>query len=236
MGLAPIHSSYPNQGDINEPLQTYCTIRDLPAYSQWDSPALATQSRPRQRRSSFQHRSARTRPAPTIIPRSESVRHRFTSRRHFNAFALAATLLLATALTFTHSYFTSESGVAEALIAHVLHEPESLRANQAVPGVKLVSALAHAGGTLRGPIGEAVYYKRCPLPGGEGDHLALETPFGRATVLLLPKRARTATLAKHGFSAAVLPLGRGSVGVVADSPENLDRMSQLLHEQVAWEI
>jgi hypothetical protein len=176
-------------------------------------------------------------PVPEGLADRIILRHKFRSRRRFNVFALAATLLVAIGLTFTHSYLTSEAGLAEALIAHVLHEPESLRASQVVPGVQLASALAHAGGTLRGPIGDAVYYNRCPLPGGEGIHLAFETSFGRTTVLLLPKkeRAKTATLSKQGLSAAVLPLGRGSIGVVADSPENLERMSQLLREQVVWQ-
>jgi hypothetical protein len=57
------------------------------------------------------------------------------------------------------------------------------------------------------------------------------------TVLLLPNKqgAKTAMSSKQGFSAAVLPLGHGSVGVVADSPENLEQMSQLLREQVVWQ-
>jgi hypothetical protein len=174
-------------------------------------------------------------PVPEGLADRIILRHKFGSRRRFSVFALAATLLLTIGVTFTYSYFTSKAEIAEALIAHVLHEPESLWANQEVPGVKLASALAQAGGTLRGPIGKAVYYNWCPLPGGEGSHLAFETPFGRATVLLLPKKVRDETATLQGFSAAVLLLGRGSIGVVADSPKNLERMSQLLREQVRWD-
>jgi hypothetical protein len=174
-------------------------------------------------------------PVPEGLADRIILRHKFRSRRRFNGFAVAATLLVATGLTFTRSYFTSETGLARALVAHVLNEPESLRANEVVSAVQLASALAQAGGVLRGPIGNAVYYNWCPLPGGEGSHLAFETPFGRATVLLLPKRERAQRATLNGFSAAVLPLGRGSIGVVADSPEKLERICQLLRQQVQWE-
>jgi hypothetical protein len=175
-------------------------------------------------------------PMPEGLADRVILRHKFRARRRFSLFGLAATLLLAAGLTFTHSYLASEARIAEALIAHVLHEPEALQANHEVSEVKVASALAQAGGELRGPIGHAVYYKLCPVPGGEGAHIVLVTPFGRATLLLMPEKepASRAPLTRQGFSAAVLPLGRGSVGVVAESPQELEQMTQLLREQVTW--
>lgn len=176
-------------------------------------------------------------PVPEGLADRVILRHKLKSRRRFGLLALAASLALAISLSAVRSFLPGEE-VEQALIAHVAHEPESLKSTAEVPEHRLAAALAEAGGELKAPIGRVVYFNVCPMPGGgKGAHIVLVTPFGRATLLLMPERQQTArgVFNQHGMSATLLSLGRGSIGVVADSPEQLERVSQLLRKQVVWQ-
>lgn len=156
--------------------------------------------------------------------------------RRFSVWALAASLLFAVGIGISWLQ-VSEQPLAEEVIAHVLAEPETLNASQEVPSSELAAAFESYGGRLKGPIGKVSYLGYCKMPGGIGRHIVLDTPYGVATVIFAPPSNSTearSELTQQGLSAVVIPVGRGHVGIVADSPQHADEVEKLITTQVSW--
>lgn len=65
------------------------------------------------------------------------------------------------------------------------NEPKALAANETVNAQSVASAFARAGAKIDQPIGPVSYLDRCPIPGGTGEHLVLQTDFGKVHGALL---------------------------------------------------
>ena len=97
--------------------------------------------------------------------------------------------------------------------------------------------LARFGGELEQPIGTVRYMKLCPVPGGTGWHIVIDTEHGPATLLLIPGRARgepqfEATM--KGWVAAAQAGGKGYYALVTDSPQSLQAIGELLRQRIRW--
>lgn len=165
---------------------------------------------------------------------------RFTSLRVWLP-ALAATLVLALGLNFMLPRGMSPETLAAGVIDHVLHEPETLVPEQPVPMLKLVRAFERGGGELvNAPAQAAIqasYAGRCPLPGGgTGEHIVLNTPEGKVTLILMPTKPVSAALRlfKSDLAVSVLPAGEGSIALVAESDALLRGAEANLQSAVRW--
>ena len=151
--------------------------------------------------------------------------------------ALAATVVLAVVASFTFYLAPDRNEVAEAFAAHVASEPEVLRERGSIEPAKLVAAFSRYGGSLAGPVGEVRHLGLCPILGVMAYHIVVQTEYGPATLILLPQtRASTARpLVREGFAVVVLPLQRGSLGILADTPERASKVESLIQSRVRWQ-
>lgn len=146
-----------------------------------------------------------------------------------NWLALAASLVLAVSLTVLINSIPLHKNPARAAIDHVLHdEPDELVAGRTGDSRVLAHVLAQSG--LSADRVGARYLGQCPFRDGMAYHVLLDTPFGKATLLVTPDKplnARVVT-SEQGLSAAVTPAQSGSYALVADSTGNLARIEGLL--------
>lgn len=124
-----------------------------------------------------------------------------------------------------------EEHVAIAAISYVLDfEPRLLKSNISGDPAVMKNALARLGMHLPSRGESARYLGKCPVPGGEGEHVVLQTPFGRASLILVPERSLgpRVVVTYRDRTAVVNPVRSGSYIVVTDSPSNVKRIEELL--------
>lgn len=119
---------------------------------------------------------------------------------------------------------------AVAAISYVLdNEPRLLAANASGDIEVMHRALARLG--LKLPAGAGVrYLGKCPVPNGEGEHLVLDTTYGRVTLILVPDQAIAPRVVVTYRSKAALaaPVRSGGIILVANSPETLAKVEKIL--------
>jgi hypothetical protein len=167
--------------------------------------------------------------SPRLIERAWSILGPLT--------ALAAVLVLALGIGGLLPRGLTQEALAAGVIDHVRHEPQALVADQQVPAATLTRAFARSGGDLSAPPFTASYAGRCPLPGGgEGEHLVLKTPQGKVTLILMPSKPVAAALRlfKDGLNVSVLPAGRGSLALVAETEAQVRAAEVDLLSAVRW--
>jgi hypothetical protein len=120
--------------------------------------------------------------------------------------------------------------LADSMIAHVVSEPGLLQARDDVEPQQLNLTLARYGAAVEESVGQLRHAGDCVIDGVVGQHLVLQTSYGRVTLLLLPERVggREGPRTKDGYTAIVLPLRGGSLGIVADTPRKASDVESLL--------
>lgn len=116
-------------------------------------------------------------------------------------------------------------------IAHVLdEEPQMLRENRGVDTVMMRAAFARRG--LRAPAnGTTVrYFDKCPMTGGAGEHVVLQTPFGQVTVILLPDQpfASRVVVADRDKTAVASPARAVGYILIADTLKSAKQVEKML--------
>jgi Protein of unknown function (DUF3379) len=127
--------------------------------------------------------------------------------------------------------------VAVASIDHVVGEPSSFAARQQVAGSELGAALSLSGARLRADIaGSVTYLHDCPVPGGWGKHIVVNSPVGRFTLITMPSCpvARRSVLGRGGWYAAVAPARAGSYAIVAETAQAVERAERYLAAGIDW--
>ncbi len=120
--------------------------------------------------------------------------------------------------------------VAYAVIDHAQRdEPAELKMASPDSGV-IQRVMANSG--LKPPSGSmhALYLGRCSPAGGGGEHLVLNTSYGKATLVLMPKQwiAFGISASRAGSAAVARPAPVGSYVVVAETPAIAERIADLL--------
>lgn len=116
-------------------------------------------------------------------------------------------------------------------IAHVLEdEPQMLKENRGVDPAAMRAAFTRLG--LNAPAGgtTVLYFDKCPMTGGAGEHVVMQTPFGRVTVILIPDQpfASRVVVADRDKTAIAAPHGTGGYILIADSLRNVRQTEKLL--------
>lgn len=135
-------------------------------------------------------------------------------------YAIGVALLVGLAAASLYHFTAREAELARDIIVHVVsEEPEELRMAtpadvSAVPGI-----LAASGVHLPPGVRVVHYLGRCSPPNRSGEHFVLETPFGKATLVLLPgeRMPFRVTSTDEGLVAVAAPAPVGSITVVANS-------------------
>ena len=164
------------------------------------------------------------------------VRNRPASRP-WRSWAMAATVVLSFAVGMQEFGLRARSDDASEAIRHVLHEPESFSEHRLADPAQFRTVLANFGGTLEAPIGRVLYMKLCPVPGGTGWHIVLQTEYGPATLILMPGHQGDPLpeeIRMEGYVATVASAGQGYYALVARSEQALAALRTMLATRVRW--
>lgn len=153
------------------------------------------------------------------------------------AYALVAAFVLSVLAAIAFNLTSARNEAADRFIAHVIAEPEVLRDTAIVEPAKFDQTMARYGGQVYEPVGVVHHLSDCVIDGVVVQHILVQTPYGTATLILIPKRmqATPKPRTRDGYTVVVIPLRNGSLGIVTDSPEKTRKVEDLLKRRVTWE-
>lgn len=154
-----------------------------------------------------------------------------------SAYILMTAIVLSVMVAVALNLPSEHNEPADRLIAHVVAEPEVLRDTANVEPAKFDQAMAHYGAQVHQPVGVVRHLGDCLIDGVVAQHILVQTPYGTATLILIPKRmpATSKPRTKDGYTVVVIALRNGSLGIVTDSPERTRKVKDLLIQRVTWE-
>lgn len=144
--------------------------------------------------------------------------------------ALAAGLLLAAGLAMMLPSVSHQNNLALAAIDHVLHEEaKEVYLGRGTEPATLPAVASELG--LRFPLDriQIRYAGPCPFGGGTAYHIVLGTPFGKATLLLMPGKPLASRIVSsaQGMNAVVSPARRGSYALIAATASDVGQIENL---------
>ncbi len=179
--------------------------------------------------------------AALAVPLPEGLAHRVVLRataeqapsttRWALAAAAAFAFVVAGAVWFAPWRAQDPAALAHEVIAHARHEPQSWAPElQPVSSTRVRNVLARGEVALldEARLGVVTFATVCPLRGREVPHLMVQSVAGPAMVLLLPDEplARTETLDEDGLRGVLVPVGTGSIAIVAADPRAVEAVRQ----------
>lgn len=129
--------------------------------------------------------------------------------------------------------------LADEVLAHLDHEPRALVVTrEAVSERTLNKVVSSDVAILDNEIGLISYARTCVINGKKIPHLVIQGEHGPVTVLLMPEEeiAEAVTLSGKGVNGVILPVGKGSVAIVGEREENLERIERGIVDSVEWNI
>lgn len=177
-------------------------------------------------------------PVPEGIAERIILRRKAQTRFSPRLGMLAASLVLTFAFGLHQWKDAGSQEYARLAIEHVMHEPESFTSTRLADPELLRRVMHTFGGEIQASLGKVRYMKLCPVPEGTGWHIVFETEDGKlATLILIPaKRMKTESEQAQvgGWSAVARPGGQGFYAVIADSPDALGKVDELVRQRVRW--
>ena len=152
--------------------------------------------------------------------------------------AMAATVVLAAFIGFRFigSGIEYES-LAEEVLAHVDHEPAALRiSNIAVTDERLSSVVPANVATMDHSAGLITYAQSCEIGGHTVPHLVIQGERGPVTILLMPEETvdEAQSLTGDNVTGVILPVGDGSIAILGDSDERLEKIEAQVLNSISW--
>jgi Protein of unknown function (DUF3379) len=162
------------------------------------------------------------------------------NHRSGNWMAMAASVLAAVGVTIgavTYS-MAPDPALLTASIEHVSGEPGAMKAQQKVSQQEMVAALGLSGASVKGGFTNVSYLHDCPVPGGFGKHIVLQTSAGKVTLITMPSQnvAWSKTRKQDGYIAAVHPAKIGSYALVADNDAAYKAAEKFINQNVTWRV
>lgn len=127
--------------------------------------------------------------------------------------------------------------LADEIVAHLDHEPWALvvtdvpvsdrRLNRIVP--ENVATMNHDAGLI-------TYAQSCVINGKLVPHLVIQGQRGPVTILLMPdeKVDGPQSLMGESINGVILPIGDGSIAIIGEEGEDLERVEQNVKDSVRW--
>ncbi len=170
------------------------------------------------------------------------LRHRMRPAARYGVWAMAAVVLMGAGLWFHRvdervddiarpAVALTRDHPAVAAISFVLdHEPRLLRENRSGdPGVMRI-AFERLGLHIPEEGVSVRYLGPCPVPGGTGEHIVLVTPYGQATLILVPDYPIGGRVvgANRQMTALSNPVRNGGYILVSSSRQTLREVERML--------
>ena len=161
--------------------------------------------------------------------------------RRFNApvwLAVAATVAFA-AFIGVRSFTTAPSDIplTEQIIAHIEHEPYAFRnTDEPVTDQRLTRVVPATVATMDHDAGLITYAQTCIINGRKVPHLVLQGRNGPVTILLMPEEPVDAAeeFFGNGLNGVLLPVGDGSIAIIGEEGESLQRIEEEVRNSVKW--
>ena len=152
--------------------------------------------------------------------------------------AVAATVVVAALLgiRMLGSGVQSDSLGAE-ILAHLDHEPYALQVtDRPVSDSRLASVVPANVAKIDHSAGLITYAQSCVINGRVVPHLVIQGERGPVTILLMPEeRISTAQeLMGENINGVILPVGDGSIAIIGESGEPLEKLQQEIVRSATW--
>ncbi len=153
---------------------------------------------------------------------------------------LAASIVLATVIGVRFVNTGVDHGtLAEQVVAHLDFEPKALTVTEeAVSDERLYSVVRPAIATINRDMGLITYAMSCKINGREVPHLVIQGEKGPVTILLMPHEMVDMPIELSGQSieGVILPVGDGSIAIIGERGEAIDKVGTKIKETVSWSI
>jgi len=152
--------------------------------------------------------------------------------------AVAATVTIVAVLGFRMlGSELSYPSLADEIIAHLDHEPYALRiTDKAVSDARLARVVPADVATIDTGIGLFTYAQSCVIDGKRVPHLVIQGEYGPVTILLMPEQKVDTAQRIDGQSinGIILPVGDGSIAIIGETGEDLERIQNNVKSSVTW--
>ena len=152
--------------------------------------------------------------------------------------AMAATVVLAAFLGVrVLSPGIEYESLAEEILAHLDHEPYALRVTDvAVSDARLASVVPANVAQMDHSAGLITYARSCVINGHDVPHLVIQGERGPVTVLLMPEEMISGPQKLQGVNVdgVILPVGSGSIAIIGESDESLEKIQQQVLKSATW--
>jgi hypothetical protein len=127
--------------------------------------------------------------------------------------------------------------LADEILAHLDHEPYALRVTDvAVSDARLASVVPANVAQMDHSAGLITYARSCVINGREVPHLVIQGERGPVTILLMPEEMVSEPQQLQGvnLNGVILPVGSGSIAIIGESDESLDKIQQQVLKSATW--
>ncbi len=167
------------------------------------------------------------------------LRHAFSQRQVRRRFWTYSLPLVASILFFSLMLMLLMPGsndLQQVVLAHVYSELYHLDDRKNVQKPELRQILNTVGNDFKDDLGQVHYAGTCHIRKQSGVHLVLPGKVGPVTVLLMPGEAveyRT-TVADKRFSGVISHMPGGSMAILGEDGEDIDKLEQQLKSRLIW--
>lgn len=152
--------------------------------------------------------------------------------------AVAATVVLATVFGLRMTGMgTVQGSLEEQVLAHLDHEAYAMRVvSTPVSDSRLKSVVPEDIATMNHDAGLITYAQSCKINGKSVPHLVIQGAKGPIMILLMPDEAisEPKTLDGVGVHGIIVPNGSGSIAIIGDRDEELERVKKNVVNSVTW--
>lgn len=131
----------------------------------------------------------------------------------------------------------SNMTLAEQVIAHLDHEASALAVTDvAVSERTLSSVVSNDVAQMDRGVGLVTYARSCVINGKSVPHLVIQGEKGPVTLLLMPDETLSEAIPLEGESinGVILPVGKGSIAIIGERDEPVDKIGNRVAESVSW--
>jgi hypothetical protein len=148
---------------------------------------------------------------------------------------LAASLALVATLLWMQTPIETRPGpIVEAMVDHVIDEPDELADAGNISAENVTASLARIGVTFRDAGYRVRHLAECVVSGRVGRHLVMSTPQGLASFIILPlqagEMARRSTIDKGSFHAVAIPQRGTAIGAIASQGVQAKQLAALAEQ------
>ncbi len=164
-----------------------------------------------------------------------------TPRRYWPAIAAGIVMLFGAALLYERGWRETPhapQGLETTVLNHIQDELPHLHEVRDVPQQRLAKLIAQLGGELKTPLRHVNFAGKCQMRKYPGAHLVLAGERGPVTVLIMPGEEIPAGRRFHSerFDGELIPIDNGSVAVVGERNEDIDRIAHRVAQSIRWRI